>query len=137
MINNNNNNVPAREHEDVTVLWNEGVRTDRDVTANRPDIIIKNKKDKTCILTDAAIPADRNVTRKKQQETKVQEFMYRDTTDVEHEIYDYTRGNWSHRNGNRRFKEKFTSRIRKTFNTFATNDSCTWNITRNAGSAAV
>jgi hypothetical protein len=28
----------------VTVLWNQGVHTDRDVTANRPDIIFKNKK---------------------------------------------------------------------------------------------
>ena len=34
------------------------------VTANRPDIIIKNKKDKTCTLTDVAIPADRNVVQK-------------------------------------------------------------------------
>ena len=37
--NNNNNNV--------TVLWNQTVHTDREVTANRPDIIIKNKKEKT------------------------------------------------------------------------------------------
>jgi hypothetical protein len=31
---------------------------------NRPDIIIKNKKEKTCTLTDVAILADRNVTQK-------------------------------------------------------------------------
>jgi hypothetical protein len=29
----------------VTVVWNEGVHTNREVTANRPDIIIKNKQD--------------------------------------------------------------------------------------------
>jgi hypothetical protein len=47
--NNNNNNKPkpVTEHEDVTVLWNQGIQTDREVLANRPDIIIKNKKDKT------------------------------------------------------------------------------------------
>jgi hypothetical protein len=28
---------------------------------NRPDILIKNKKEKTCILIDVALPADRNV----------------------------------------------------------------------------
>jgi hypothetical protein len=44
----------------VTVLWNQTVHTDRKVTANRPDIIIKNKKEKTCMLIDVAIPADRN-----------------------------------------------------------------------------
>ena len=32
--------------------------------ANRPDIIIKNRKDKTCILIDVAIPADRNIIQK-------------------------------------------------------------------------
>jgi hypothetical protein len=29
-------------------------------TANRPDIIIKHKKEKTCILLDVAIPVYRN-----------------------------------------------------------------------------
>ena len=29
-----------------------------------------------------------------------------DTTNVEHEMCDYTGNNWSHRNGNKRFKEK-------------------------------
>jgi hypothetical protein len=38
--------------------------TIREVTANKPDIIIKNKKEKTCILIDGAVPADRNVTEK-------------------------------------------------------------------------
>jgi hypothetical protein len=45
---------------DVTVLWNRAVHTDREVTANRPDIIIKNNKEETCTLIDVAIPADRN-----------------------------------------------------------------------------
>ena len=52
------------EEGDVTVLWNQAVHTDREVTAKRPDIIIKNKKEKTCKLIDVAIPADRNVVQK-------------------------------------------------------------------------
>jgi len=35
---------PVYEEGDVLVLWNQAVHTDREVTANRPDIIIKNKK---------------------------------------------------------------------------------------------
>jgi len=35
---------PVCEEGDVTVLCNQAVHTDREVTANRPDIIIKNKK---------------------------------------------------------------------------------------------
>jgi hypothetical protein len=46
------------------VLWNKAVHTDREVTANRSDIIIKNKKEETCTLIDVAIPADRNVMQK-------------------------------------------------------------------------
>jgi hypothetical protein len=38
--------------------------TDRGVTANRLDIIIKNKKEKTCTLINVAIPADRTVVQK-------------------------------------------------------------------------
>ena len=52
------------EDRDVIVLWNQAVHTDRDVRANRPHIIIKNKKDKTCTLIHVAIPADRNVVQK-------------------------------------------------------------------------
>ena len=63
--------------------------------------------------------------------------MYRDTTNVEHEMYDYTGNNWSHRNGNKRFKDKFVSHTSKTFNIFTTQDSCTWNITHNTESTAV
>jgi hypothetical protein len=40
------------------------VHTDREVTPNRPDIMIKNKTEKTCILIDVAIPANINVTQK-------------------------------------------------------------------------
>jgi hypothetical protein len=32
--------------------------------ANRPDIIIKNKKEKVCTLIDVSVPSDRNVTHK-------------------------------------------------------------------------
>jgi hypothetical protein len=55
---------PVYEEGDVTMLWNQAVHTDREVTANRPDIIIKNKKEKTCTLIDVALPADRNVVQK-------------------------------------------------------------------------
>jgi hypothetical protein len=55
---------PVCEEGDVTALWNQAVHTDREVTTNRPDIIIKNNKEKTCTLIDVAIPADRNVVQK-------------------------------------------------------------------------
>jgi hypothetical protein len=73
--NNNNNNV--------TGLWNQAVHTDREVTVNRPDKITKSKKEKTCTLIDVAIPSDRNVVQKEAEKNfKIQEFSYRDTTNV-------------------------------------------------------
>ena len=49
------------EEGDVTVLWDQTVHTDREVTGNKSDIIIKNHKEKTYTLIDVAIPTDRNV----------------------------------------------------------------------------
>jgi hypothetical protein len=46
---------------------NQGIQTDREVLANRPDILIKNKKDKTCLLIDVAIPSDKNVIQKEDE----------------------------------------------------------------------
>ena len=44
--------------------WGIKQYTQTEVTANRPDMRIKNKeKKKTCILIDVAIPADRNAVR--------------------------------------------------------------------------
>ena len=53
--------------------------------SNRPDIIIKNNKEKTCTLIDVAIPADRNVI----------------PQDVEYEMYDYASNNWGYQNSNK------------------------------------
>ena len=64
------------------------------------------------------------------RETKIQEFMYRDTMNVEPEMYDYTNNNWSPWNSNEKLKEKSVSCTRKTFDSFITKDSyVTWNIT--------
>ena len=60
---------PVYEKGDVTLLWNQAVHTDREVTANRSDIIIKNTKEKTCSLIDVAVPADRNVVRKEAEKS--------------------------------------------------------------------
>ena len=55
--------------------------------------------------------------------------MYRDATNVEPEMYDYTSNNWSHWNSNEKLEEKFGNCTKKTFDRFTTKDSYTWNIT--------
>ena len=62
--------------------------------------------------------------------------MYRDTPNVEPEMYDHTSNKWSHWDSNEKLKEKSGSCTRKTLNRFTTKDSYTLNITHNTGSTA-
>ena len=71
------------------------------------------------------------------KEVKIQGFMYRDTMNVEPQMYDCTSNNWSHWNSKKKLKEKFGNCTRKTFDRFTTKDSFTWNITHNMESTAV
>jgi hypothetical protein len=63
--------------------------------------------------------------------------MYRDTTNVEPEMCNYTSNNWIHWKSNEKLQEKFGSDPRKTLDRVTTKDSCTWNITHNTESTAV
>ena len=51
--------------------------------------------------------------RNKKKNNNSKGFMYKDITNVQHEVYDYTGNNWSHRKSNKRYLEKYGSHIRK------------------------
>jgi hypothetical protein len=63
--------------------------------------------------------------------------MYRDTANVEPEMYDYTSYNWSHWNSKETLREKSVSYTGKTFDRFTTADNCTGNSAHNTESTAV
>jgi hypothetical protein len=94
---------PVCEEGDVTVLWNQAVHTNREVTANRPDIIIKNKKEKTCTLIDVAIPADRNDVQKEAEK----KLKYKSLCTEVQRIWNLKGNNWSHWYSNEKLKETF------------------------------
>ena len=48
----------------ITILWNQQVQTDRTISHNKPDIIIRDTEQRTCLLIDVAISGDRNVIKK-------------------------------------------------------------------------
>ena len=50
------------EKDSVTILCDMPIHTDKTIAANRPDIVLKNKKDKTCLLIDMTIPLDTNTS---------------------------------------------------------------------------
>lgn len=50
------------DRETVTIIWDMPVHTDREIKANRPDIIVKCKENKSCLLIDVSIPTDKNTS---------------------------------------------------------------------------
>ena len=48
----------------ITIMWDMPVNTNRTITANRPDITIKDSVNSTYKLIDMSIPSDRNITLK-------------------------------------------------------------------------
>ena len=45
---------------DITILYDMLIHTDREISTNRPDIVIKNNRDTKCTLVGVAIPSDKN-----------------------------------------------------------------------------
>ncbi len=62
------------ENEEVKILWEVPVRTDKKINANRPDIILINKQEKTVKLIDITVPQDYNIQKKE----KVKKDHYQD-----------------------------------------------------------
>ena len=56
--------VNVTENQTVTILWDMPIQTDKEIKANRPDIAVKDKKERTCLLMDMFIPTERNTSLK-------------------------------------------------------------------------
>ena len=113
------------------MLWNQAVHIDREVTTNRPDIIIKNKKGKTCTMIKVAIPADRNVVQKEAEK----KLKYKSVCIEIQRMWNLKCTIISVIIGANGIVTK--SCTRKTFDRFTTKDIYTWNITHNTESTAV
>ena len=46
----------------ITILWDMPIQTDRQIKANRPGIVIKDKQEKSCLLIDMSIPNEKNTS---------------------------------------------------------------------------
>ena len=53
------------ENEDFKILWDFSVQTDKEIRANRPDIIFVDKRERTVMFIDVTIPNDHNFIEKK------------------------------------------------------------------------
>ena len=75
MINTSNNNkndkwynhIPAEsvlENENYKLLWDFNIRTDHNIEARRPDLVLVDKSKKSCHIIDVAIPENSGVREK-------------------------------------------------------------------------
>ena len=55
---------PVRENSKAVVLWDFSIQTDRRIPANRPDIVVRDKEKKICLLLDISVPSDVNTSLK-------------------------------------------------------------------------
>ena len=55
------NPAPVRENNTHKILWDFDIRTDHLISARRPDLIMINKKKRTCKIVDFAVPADHRI----------------------------------------------------------------------------
>ena len=55
------------ENETHKLLWDFEIQMDHLILARRPDLIIINKKERTCRIMDFAVPANHRVKLKKRQ----------------------------------------------------------------------
>ena len=52
------------ENKEAMILWDMQIHTDREIATNKPDIVIKDHKNKPCKLIDMAVPSSRNISLK-------------------------------------------------------------------------
>ena len=57
----------VEDNEEVKLLWDFTIQTDREIHHRRPDIVIQKKKVKETIIVDIAVPGDSNITQKERE----------------------------------------------------------------------
>ena len=61
------NPQPVVSSNHVKILWDVDIRTDRIISAHRPDIVVHDSLERSAILIDVAIPADVNIVDKERE----------------------------------------------------------------------
>lgn len=55
------------QHNNVILLWDVPIITDRTILANRPDIVLHDKQKNECLLIDISVPDDANIILKESE----------------------------------------------------------------------
>ena len=52
------------ENEEVKMLWDVMIQCDREIKVRKPDIVVINKNERSCVIIDIALPGDIKVSEK-------------------------------------------------------------------------
>ena len=61
------------ENEDYKILWDFSIQTDHVIEARRPDLVVVDKKERSCKIIDFAVPGDSRIEKEKDKIEKYQE----------------------------------------------------------------
>ena len=62
-----NTNKPVLENETHKLVWDFEIQTDHKISARRPDLLIINKKKRTCRIVDSADPSNHRLKLKESE----------------------------------------------------------------------
>ncbi|XP_077975551.1 uncharacterized protein LOC144431372 [Styela clava] len=57
----------SQNNDNVTILWDFNIQTDHVITHRRPDIVVINSSENTCLIIDIAVPADHRILLKEKE----------------------------------------------------------------------
>ena len=93
--------APVRKNDTHKVLWDFHIETGHLISARRPDLIIINKKKKTCKIVDFAVLADYRIKLKEwEKRDKYLDLARELKKTMEHEGDNYTNCDWCFWHGN-------------------------------------
>ena len=55
------------ENDEVKLLWDFSIQTEKRIEHNKPDIVVLDKKQKLCLIIDVACPFDTRIKKKEQE----------------------------------------------------------------------
>ena len=61
------------QNEDYKILWDFSIQTDHVIEARRPDLVVVDKKERSCKIIDFAVPGDSRIEEEKDKIEKYQD----------------------------------------------------------------
>ena len=65
------------ENENSKILWDFSIQTDKEIQANRLDIVFVDKREQTVLFIDVIIPNDHNIIEKREMIENIQTLLKR------------------------------------------------------------